>query len=68
MSYDEEFVIDADTDVELDEQEDDAGSIDIDVTEKVTSKQHRVTTRRRVEDILAEKRFKEMYGDIFDEF
>lgn len=69
MSYDEDLVIVADTDEELDEQDDTSDSIDvIDVVDKTTSKQRQVSTRRRVEDILAEKQYKEMYGDIFDEF
>lgn len=70
MSYDEDLVIVADTDEELDEQNntsDDELDV-IDVVDKSTSKQRQVSTRRRVEDILAEKLYKEMYGDIFDEF
>jgi len=65
MSYDEDFVIDTDTEDDIDE--DDSNTIDIEA-DKETAKQQRVSTRRRIEDILAEKRYKEIYGDIFDEF
>lgn len=64
MSYDADFVIDADTD-EITEDENSA--LELDIVEKVGSKKHRVSARRRIEDILSEKAYKELYGDIYEE-
>jgi hypothetical protein len=64
MSYDTDFVLDTETDEVAD---DETAELDIDIVEKVTSKKQRVATRRRIEDILAEKTYKGLYGDIYDE-
>jgi hypothetical protein len=64
MSYDTDFVLDTETE-EI--AEDESTELDIDIVEKVTSKKQRVATRRRIEDILAEKNYKGLYGDIYDE-
>ncbi|MAZ39704.1 MAG: hypothetical protein CMF49_06250 [Legionellales bacterium] len=66
MSYDESLIIDTDKDDELVDET--SENVDFDVDDKLTSKQQRVVSRRKVEDILAEKAFKKVYGDIFDDF
>ncbi len=67
MSYDEEFVIAADTEEEVDDTEGVAVELEV-VVDKVDSKKQRVETRRRIEDMLADKEYQKMYGDLFDDF
>lgn len=65
MSYEEEFVIDAPTEEEADDTE--STALDIDVVDKIDSKKQRVETRRRIEDLLADKEYQKLYGDLFDD-
>jgi len=65
MSYNDQLIIDTDKD---EAQTNDDTIVDFTEEEQLSSKQQKVNTRRRIEDILAEKEYKKTYGDIFDEF